>query len=148
MSEAQHVYEVRARKDRRGVDLISDVLPFGRLWYGEPNAVSNAIEYAKFYSRSRGAMIPVFHARRHSCEEFDRNRALYRVFPARNRACGPFEQSQRGGLVTEADIGEREISNQQVMFLLFFQERFKFVARLPPTFLGAGLIAADFLSPA
>jgi len=26
-----HVYEVRPRKDRRGVDLISDVLPFGRL---------------------------------------------------------------------------------------------------------------------
>jgi len=25
-----HVYEVRPRKDRRGVDLISDVLPFGR----------------------------------------------------------------------------------------------------------------------
>ena len=61
MSEAQHVYEVRARKDRRGVDLISDVLPFGRLWYGEPNAVSNAIGYAKFYSRSRDAMIRVFH---------------------------------------------------------------------------------------
>jgi len=32
-----HVYEVHYRKDRRGVDLISDVLPFGRLWYGEPN---------------------------------------------------------------------------------------------------------------
>jgi hypothetical protein len=30
----------RWRKDHRGVDLISDVLPFGRLWYGEPNAVS------------------------------------------------------------------------------------------------------------
>ena len=29
------VYEVRPRKDHRGVDLISDVLPFGRLWYGE-----------------------------------------------------------------------------------------------------------------
>jgi|SRR5262245_20493912 len=26
-----HVYEVRARKNHRGVDLISDVLPFGRL---------------------------------------------------------------------------------------------------------------------
>jgi len=25
------VYEVRPRKDKRGVDLISDVLPFGRL---------------------------------------------------------------------------------------------------------------------
>jgi hypothetical protein len=32
--------KVRPRKDHRGVDLISDVLPFGRLWYGEPNAVS------------------------------------------------------------------------------------------------------------
>jgi len=47
-----HVYEVRPRKDKRGVDLISDTLPFGRPWYGEPNAVSNAIGYAKFYSRS------------------------------------------------------------------------------------------------
>jgi hypothetical protein len=26
----KHVYEVRPRKDHRGVDLISDVLPFGR----------------------------------------------------------------------------------------------------------------------
>jgi hypothetical protein len=35
-----HVYEVRPRKDHRGVDLISDALPFGRLWYGEPDAIS------------------------------------------------------------------------------------------------------------
>ena len=34
-----HVYEVRPRKDKRGVELISDMLPFGRLWYGEPNVV-------------------------------------------------------------------------------------------------------------
>jgi len=33
-----HVYEIRPRKDHRGVDLISDALPFDRLWYGEPNA--------------------------------------------------------------------------------------------------------------
>jgi hypothetical protein len=32
-----HVYEVRPRKDRRGVNLISDVLPFGRLWYDTPD---------------------------------------------------------------------------------------------------------------
>jgi len=38
-----HAYEVRPRKDKRGVDLISDLLPFGRLWYGEQNAISNAI---------------------------------------------------------------------------------------------------------
>jgi hypothetical protein len=54
------LYEVRPRKDRRGFDLISDVLPFGRLWYIEPNAVSNAIGYAKFFSRSRDAVIRVY----------------------------------------------------------------------------------------
>jgi hypothetical protein len=55
-----HVYEVRPCKDRRGVDLISDALPFGRLWYGEPNAVSNAVDYARFRSRSHNAVIRVY----------------------------------------------------------------------------------------
>jgi hypothetical protein len=54
------VYDVRPRADKRGVDLISDALPFGRLWYGEPNAVSNAIAYAKFRSRSHQAVIRVY----------------------------------------------------------------------------------------
>jgi hypothetical protein len=57
---AIHSYEIRPRKDRRGVDLISDALPFGRLWYGEPDAISNAIGYAKFHSRSHDAVIRVF----------------------------------------------------------------------------------------
>jgi hypothetical protein len=37
-------------------------LPFGRLWYGEPDAISNAIDYAKFRSRSHAAVIRVFDA--------------------------------------------------------------------------------------
>jgi hypothetical protein len=48
----KHVYEVRPRKDKRGVDLISDALPFGRLWYAGPDAVANAIGYAEHHSRS------------------------------------------------------------------------------------------------
>jgi len=53
--------EFRAlRRDHRGVNLISDALPFGRLWYGEPNAVSNAIDYAKHRSRSHRAVIRVY----------------------------------------------------------------------------------------
>jgi hypothetical protein len=60
MTNSQHVYEVRPRKDHRGVDLVSDELPFGRLWYGGPNAVSNAVDYAKFRSRSHNAVIRVF----------------------------------------------------------------------------------------
>jgi hypothetical protein len=55
-----HIYEVRPRKDHRGFDLISDALPFGRLWYGGPNASSNAVDYAKFFSRSRDAVIRVY----------------------------------------------------------------------------------------
>jgi hypothetical protein len=31
MEAVKHLYEVRPRSDKRGVDLISDVLPFGRL---------------------------------------------------------------------------------------------------------------------
>ena len=57
-----HVYEVRPRKDKRGVDLISDALPFGRLWYDGPNAASNAIGYASQYSRSHDAVIRVYDA--------------------------------------------------------------------------------------
>ena len=59
MSE-KHVYEVCPREDKSGVDLISYALPFGRLWYGEPNAASNAIGYAKFRSRSHYAVIRVY----------------------------------------------------------------------------------------
>ena len=55
-----HVYAVRPRKDHCGVDLIPDALPFGRLWYGEPNAISNAIDYAKHRSRSHKAVIGVY----------------------------------------------------------------------------------------
>jgi len=55
-----HVYEVRPRKDHRGVDLISDALPFSRPWYGEPNAVANAIGYAEHRSRSHDAVIRVY----------------------------------------------------------------------------------------
>lgn len=39
---------------------MSDALPFGRLWYGEPNAVSNAIGYAMHSSRSHRAVIHVY----------------------------------------------------------------------------------------
>jgi hypothetical protein len=55
-----HAYEVRPRKDKRGVDLISDALPFGRLWYDGPDAVVNAVGYALHLSRSHDAVIRVY----------------------------------------------------------------------------------------
>ncbi len=60
MTSPRLIYEVRPRKDHRGVDLISDALPFGRLWYGEPSAISNAIDYAMHRSRSHHAVIRVY----------------------------------------------------------------------------------------
>ena len=60
ITSSQQIYEVRPRRNKRGVDLISDALPFGRLWYGEPNAISNAIGYAMHYSRSHDAVIRVY----------------------------------------------------------------------------------------
>jgi len=70
-----HVYEVRPRKDKRGTDLISYVLPFGRLWYGGPDATANAIEYAKFRNRSHDVVIRV-------CDE-TRNERM-RILPQRD----------------------------------------------------------------
>jgi hypothetical protein len=52
--------EGRPRKDERGFDLISDTLPFGRLWYGEATAINNAIGYAEHRSRSHDAVIRVY----------------------------------------------------------------------------------------
>ena len=39
--------EVRQHSDKRGVNLISDALPFGRLWYQDASA---AVDYAKHSS--------------------------------------------------------------------------------------------------
>jgi hypothetical protein len=57
MTNSLHIYEVRPRKDKRGVDLISDALPFGGLWYTKPD---DAVRYATFFSRSHDAIIRVY----------------------------------------------------------------------------------------
>jgi hypothetical protein len=57
---SRHVYDVHPRKDKRGVNLISDVLPYSPLWYAGPNAISNAISFAKFFSRSHNAVVRIY----------------------------------------------------------------------------------------
>jgi hypothetical protein len=59
---AQDVYEIRPRKERDGFDLISDRLRRGPIWYSGPDAVRNAVAFAKYRSRSRSrwAIIRVF----------------------------------------------------------------------------------------
>ena len=54
---SMHTYEIRSRNDGRGIDLISDALPSGRLWYLE---VRQAIDYAKHQSRAHDAVIRVY----------------------------------------------------------------------------------------
>jgi hypothetical protein len=55
-----HVYEIRPRADKHGIDLISDVLPYSPLWYAGPTAISNAISFARFNSGSHDAVIRVY----------------------------------------------------------------------------------------
>jgi hypothetical protein len=59
---AQDVYEIRPRKERDGFALISDRLRRGPVWYSGPDAVRNAVAFAKYRSRSRSrwAIIRVF----------------------------------------------------------------------------------------
>jgi len=55
------VYEIRPRKNEDGFDLISDRLRHGPIWYAGPDAVRNAVAYAKYrsWSSSRQAIIRV-----------------------------------------------------------------------------------------
>jgi hypothetical protein len=43
MSTSQHLYEIRPRKDRRGIDLIGERLPLGVLWFEGPDAIEDAV---------------------------------------------------------------------------------------------------------
>jgi hypothetical protein len=60
MPNSQHVYEIRPRKDRRGFDLISDRLALGLLWFEGPDAIVDAVNYAKLCSPSHATIIRVF----------------------------------------------------------------------------------------
>ena len=55
-----HIYEIRPRADPHAVDLISDALPCSPLWYRGPNAIRDAISFAKSRSRSHDAVIRVY----------------------------------------------------------------------------------------
>ena len=46
-----------------------------------------------------------------------------RVFFDRIRSYGPLRECQRGSLVTEAHIGQREIPNERIIFWLVFEKR-------------------------
>ena len=53
LTASRDLYEVRPRKDREGIDLISELFRYGPIWYSGPDAVRNAIAYAKYRSHFR-----------------------------------------------------------------------------------------------
>jgi hypothetical protein len=55
------LYEVRAHKSGDGIELLSDGFRYGPIWYAGPDAVRNAVAYAKYRSllRSHRAKIRV-----------------------------------------------------------------------------------------
>ena len=83
MIGSQNVYEVRPRKDKRGVDLISDALPFVRLWYGGLNAVS-----CVYLLTGIKASAP---------------RSLAVICPPGTHACGDVERATSNSPVSRAD---------------------------------------------
>ena len=54
------VYEIRPRADRNGVNLVSDALPYSPMWYRGPKAITDAIDHAKFFSRSHDAVVRIY----------------------------------------------------------------------------------------
>jgi hypothetical protein len=77
-TSSQPVDEVRSRKDKRVVDLISDAI-----WcavFGEPDAITNG--YAKFHGRSHDAVICVFDAAGNVIETHEQAGRFSRVLTA------------------------------------------------------------------
>ena len=54
------IYEIRPRPDKQGFDLSSDGLRYSPLWYRGPNAIMDAVRYARSYSRSRPIVVRVY----------------------------------------------------------------------------------------
>ena len=68
------IYEIRPRADKHGVDLVSDALPYSPIWYRGSKAIRDAIDHAKFYSRS-GAVIRALDSKRNLEREISFNQA-------------------------------------------------------------------------
>jgi hypothetical protein len=54
------VYEIRPRANKDGVDLVSDALPYSPMWYRGPKAITDAMDHAKFLSRSHDAVVRIY----------------------------------------------------------------------------------------
>jgi hypothetical protein len=93
---------------------MSDVLPFGRLWYGGPNAVSNAIGYAMHYSRSAVAVIRVYDDAGNVIETHehkgDFNQSPYLLFGADSFGALDASFWKRGSFRSESNIGSSRSS--------------------------------------
>jgi len=74
----EYVYEVRPCKEKPGVDLISDGLPSGWLWFGGPNSTGNAVDFAKFYGRACDLIVRVFDGHGKMINEHSQKAALRR----------------------------------------------------------------------
>jgi hypothetical protein len=90
---AQDVYEIRLRKDRNGFDLISDRLRRGLIWYAGPDAVRNAVAFAKYRSLSRSgwAIIRVFNEAGNVIETHEHKGEFTRITISS-------QESRRGGI--------------------------------------------------
>jgi hypothetical protein len=92
MQSTIHLYEVHPRKDKRGVDLISDVLLLGRLWY---DTTDHAIGYAMHSGRSHDAVIRVYDVAGNVIETHEHKGGFQRTatpfFDALRRGCVRFQ---------------------------------------------------------
>src|SRR6266516_42113 len=81
-------------------------------------------------------------------EDVQRPRTRQRVFLNRNHGDRALGQSQCSDVVAKTHAYKRQISHQNKIFRLFFEERLQFAASLTPTFAGGGMVAGNFLCPA
>src|SRR5262249_6756708 len=80
-------------------------------------------------------------------ENFNWSGATHRVFLNRKRSYASLRKIQSGGFITKAHGSQREIAEEEMMFRLFFKERFQFATCLFPASFGSNGVTGNVLSP-
>ena len=106
--------------------------------YGIESSFSN-VEIARSASPMRAAI---------TRKNIERPGTSQRVFFDRHHGDCALGQSRCSGVIAKSHICKCEISHQNNIFRLFFEERFQLSASLTPTFARTVVIATNFLCPA
>ena len=123
LNETRHVImSISGSVDRSGADRTSDRAGAAQGVSGtrEASAPSDGIDNS--FCNARDGAVRLSHLCCHPREYFDRSGTIYRIFLERKHAHRLLRKSECRGFITKTHIDQRQISNEDIVIRLFFEE--------------------------